>query len=116
MAVVGLAALVLGFTIQALGYALSLAVEPPDEKSITSALVAVALATLAVTRDRGRREDHAPPPAALPLHRYRTSRRRRRRTGGRAHGADTRDGRARDRSRTREIRVRRGLRAESVRR
>jgi hypothetical protein len=48
MAVVGLAALVFGFTIQALGYALSLAVEPPDEKSVTSALVAIALATLAV--------------------------------------------------------------------
>ena len=48
MAVVGLAALVFGFTIQALGYALSLAVEPPDEKSITSALVAIALAMLAV--------------------------------------------------------------------
>lgn len=48
IAVVGLAALVFGFMIQALGYALSLAVEPPDEKSVTSALVAVALATLAV--------------------------------------------------------------------
>jgi hypothetical protein len=40
MAVFGLAALVFGFMIQAFGYALSLAVEPPDEKSVTSALVA----------------------------------------------------------------------------
>jgi hypothetical protein len=48
MAVVGLGALVFGFTIQALGYALSLAVEPPDDKSVRSALVAVGLATLAV--------------------------------------------------------------------
>ncbi len=47
MAVVGLAALVFGFMIQAFGYALSLAVVPPDEKSVTSALVAVGLATLA---------------------------------------------------------------------
>jgi hypothetical protein len=47
MAVVGLAALVFGFMIQALGYALSLAVEPPAGKSVTSALVAVGLATLA---------------------------------------------------------------------
>ena len=47
MAVVGLGALASGFMIQAFGYALSLAVEPPNDKSITSALVAVALATLA---------------------------------------------------------------------
>lgn len=48
MAVIGLGALVFGFTIQALGYALSLAVEPPDDKSVTAALLAVGLATLAV--------------------------------------------------------------------
>jgi len=46
MAVVELGALASGFMIQAFGYALSLAVEPPDDKSITSALVAVALAAL----------------------------------------------------------------------
>jgi len=47
MAVVGLSALGFGFMIQALGYALSLAVESPDDKSVTSALVALGLATLA---------------------------------------------------------------------
>ena len=48
MAIGGLGALLLGFAIQAFGYALSLAVEPPDAKSVTAALVAVGLATLAV--------------------------------------------------------------------
>ncbi|MCA1697735.1 MAG: hypothetical protein LC790_02055 [Actinobacteria bacterium] len=34
--------------LQAIGYALSLALEPPDDKSVTQALVAIALALIAI--------------------------------------------------------------------
>jgi hypothetical protein len=48
LAVFGVIALIAGFAFQAVGYALGLAVEPPDDKSVTQALVAVGLAGLAI--------------------------------------------------------------------